>query len=118
MWAVVARAIFLGGAIAVSAASLAPVKMVPQLLASRHLEHFAAFYLTALAAAAALPRMRLLKLGAGLALFAAVLELARMAPSQHHIWGALDWEADFGGILAALAPAVIGLFRQSFAPRA
>ncbi len=117
LWAVMARTAFLAAIAGVTFASLAPVSWVPQPLASRHLEHFAAFYFTALATAAALPRTGLRKLGLALALFAALLEVTRMAPSQHRIWGALDWEADFGGILAALAPMVIGLFRISFGRR-
>lgn len=102
---------------AVMFASLAPVKWVPQPLASRHLEHFAAFYVTTLIAAAALPRTGVIRLGAVLGVLAGLLEVARMAPSQHRIWGVLDWEADFGGILATLAPIVIAQFRSRFAPR-
>ncbi len=98
-------------------AALAPVAMVPRFLASRHLEHFTAFYFTALVAAAAAPRAPLMRVGAALGLFAGLLELARMIPAQHRIWGVLDWEADFGGILAALAPMTIALFRSRFKPR-
>jgi len=116
-WAVCARAAFLGAILVVTLASLVPVYMVPQLLTSRHLEHFAAFYITALVTAAAWPRMTVVRLGSWLGLFAGLLELTRMAPSQHRIWGVLDWEADFGGILAALTPIVIAHFRLRFAPR-
>lgn len=116
-WAIVARAGFLVAIAAVMFASLAPVNLVPQVLASRHLEHFAAFYVTTLLTAAAMPRAGVLRLGAILGLFAGVLELARMAPSQHRIWGVLDWEADFGGILAALVPIVVAMFRLRFEPR-
>ena len=116
-WAVAARAAFLGAVGAVLFASLAPVALVPRFLASRHLEHFAAFYVTAMVAAAALPRMSVMRLGAWLGLFAGLLELARMIPSQHRIWGVLDWEADFGGIMAALAPMTVAMFRARFEPR-
>jgi len=117
IWAVAARAAFLAALGMVMFASLAPVNLVPRFLASRHLEHFAAFYFTTLLAAAAMPRISLLRLGAALGLFAGLLELARMIPSQHRIWGALDWEADFGGILAAAAPMIVAQFRSRFEPR-
>ena len=116
-WAVLARAAFLATVTFLLFASLAPVALVPRLLASRHLEHFAAFYITTLVTAAAMPRVRPTRLGAALALFAGVLELARMIPAQHRIWGALDWEADFGGILAAVTPIIIAGFRTRFEPR-
>lgn len=116
-WAVMARVAFLVAVIVVTFASLAPLSMVPQVLPSRHLEHFAAFYFTTLIAATAFPRLKILTLGGRLALFAALLELTRMAPSQHRIWGVLDWEADFGGIIAALAPVIVEKFRSRFDPR-
>ena len=117
LWAVAARLAFLLAIAAVMFASLAPVGWVPRLLFSRHLEHFAAFYIAALLAAAAMPRAKPIRLGAGLALFAAALELVRMVPSQHRIWGIADWQADFGGILAALVPIMAEKFRSQFAPR-
>jgi len=115
-WAVAARAAFMMAVAAVMFASLAPLGLVPRFLNSPHLEHFAAFYVTTLATAAAWPRVSVMRMGVLLGLFAGVLELARMIPAQHRIYGALDWEADFGGILAALAPIVVALFRLRFEP--
>ena len=117
LWAVAARIAFLSAICAVMFASLAPVGWVPRLLFSRHLEHFAAFYVATLAAVVGLPRTKLFRIATGLALFAAVLELGRMLPSQHRDWGIADWQADFGGILAAIAPMLAERFRNLFAPR-
>ncbi|HEY2662194.1 MAG TPA: hypothetical protein VGI79_20925 [Caulobacteraceae bacterium] len=116
-WAMTARIGFLLVIGAVVFASTAPVGWVPRLLFSRHLEHFAAFYVAALMAAAAMPRAKLMRLGVALTLFAAALELMRMIPSQHRVWEIADWQADFGGILAALAPIIAEKFRASFDPR-
>lgn len=116
-WAVAARLGFLVSLVAVSFASLAPAGWVPRVLFSRHLEHFAAFYVATLLACAAFPRARLLKLGLGMALFAAALELLRAAPSQDRAWALAAGQADIGGILAALAPIVTEKFRNLFDPR-
>jgi hypothetical protein len=117
-WAVAARAGFLVSLVAVSFAALAPAPFVPRLLFSRHLEHFAAFYIATIMACAAMPRVRLVRIGVGMALFAAVLELIRVAPSPPRGWWAFQaGQADLGGILAAMAPIVAERFRALFDPR-
>ncbi len=116
-WAVVVRVGFLLSLAAVIFAALAPPGWTPRILFSRHLEHFAAFYVATVMAAAALPRAKLMRLGAGMALFAALLELIRVLPSEHRIWAVSAAQADIGGILAALAPIVAERFRGLFDPR-
>src|SRR5665213_1841847 len=62
LWAVATRVGLVAVLAAVGYASL-PGRRVPRLLYSYHLEHFAAFYLAALIAAAAFPRSRLRNIG-------------------------------------------------------
>jgi hypothetical protein len=94
-------------------ATLAPGATVPQLIYSNNLEHFAAFYVVALSAAVALPRASLRSLLVGMAVFAMLLESARLLTGEN-----LDilekWCADVGGVLAAYAPMVGERFRQLF----
>ena len=116
-WAVTARLAFLFSLVAVAFAALAPAGWVPRLLFSRHLEHFAAFYVATVLASAALPRARLMRIGLGMVLFAVALELIRVAPSQARGWAIEAGQADIGGILAALAPIVAERFRSWFDPR-
>ncbi|QUD86762.1 hypothetical protein [Phenylobacterium montanum] len=116
-WAVAARLGFLISLVAVSFAALAPAGWVPRLLFSRHLEHFAAFYVATVMACAALPRARLMHVGLGMTLFAVGLELLRVLPSQNRAWAVEAGQADIGGVLAALAPIVVERFRSWFDPR-
>jgi len=97
--------------------TLAPAGWTPRILFSRHLEHFAAFYVATVMAVAALPRARLMRIGFGMALFAVTLEVLRAAPSLHVGWTIAPAEADLGGVLAALAPIVAEKFRSLFDPR-
>jgi len=116
-WAVAARVGFLFSLAAVAFAALAPAGWTPRILFSRHLEHFAAFYVATVMAVAALPRARLMRIGFGMALFAVTLEVLRAAPSLHVGWTIAPAEADLGGVLAALAPIVAEKFRSLFDPR-
>src|SRR3569833_3109289 len=62
-WAVLARAGLIAALLGITYASLTPGRYVPRLLYSYHLEHFAAFYVATLIAAAALPRAKLRWIG-------------------------------------------------------
>jgi hypothetical protein len=111
--AVLARIGLVGCVLALVYATVMPGSAVPKLFYSNNLEHFAAFYVGALTAAAAFPRRRLRWLTLGFGLFAAVLEGSRLA-------GGLNprvfemWCADFGGVMAAYAPMAVERFRRLF----
>lgn len=115
--AVLARLAFLGAVLAIVVAVFLPRPMVPRLLRSHYLEHFAAFYVALLTALAAMPRTRLRNIATGFVLFATALE------STHLIAGAAfgplmdNWVADLGGLSAAAAPMVVERFRRRFPPR-
>jgi hypothetical protein len=115
--AVLARLVFLGALVAIPVAVFLPKAMVPQVLRSHYLEHFAAFYVALLAALAAMPRMRLRRVATGFLIFATALE------SVHLLAGASlrplidNWVADLGGLAAATAPIVVERFRRRFPPR-
>jgi hypothetical protein len=113
--AMAARAALLGVIVLVSFASLAPVAWVPRLLYSYHLEHFAAFYLLAMAMAAARYRANLNRVLLDVVILASLLEGVRAFTAAHQLTAAEDWVADLGGALAALLPIVAGAFRKSFA---
>jgi hypothetical protein len=116
--AVLARLVFLGAVVAIPVTVFLPKAMVPQVLRSHYLEHFAAFYVALLAALAAMPRVRLRRVATGFLIFATLLE------STHLLAGArlrplLDnWVADVGGLAAAGAPLVVERFRRRFPRRA
>lgn len=115
--AVLARLAFGLTALAIVVAVIAPGWLVPKMLRSHYLEHFAAFYVSALAGAAAMPRTQVRRLGTGYLLFAlalAGLQLAHGAPFDIAL---NNWVADVGGVTAALAPVVVQRFRARFAPR-
>ncbi|MDB5450013.1 MAG: VanZ like protein [Phenylobacterium sp.] len=112
--AVLARLAFLGAGLAIVIAVFLPPSMVPQFVRSHYLEHFAAFYVAALAGIAAMPRTRLRRIAAAYVIFATLLE------ATHLISGAQigplinNWVADLGGLAAAAAPIVVERFRRRF----
>jgi ribose/xylose/arabinose/galactoside ABC-type transport system permease subunit len=115
--AVGARLAFALLILGIAGASLIPPGIVPRFLGSLHLEHFAAFYLLALATAAACPRTQLRKILVTLMGFAIVLELMRVFVGARPVSSMEDLFADIGGMWSALIPIVIGRFRLMFAPR-
>jgi hypothetical protein len=98
--------------IAIVVGSLIPTKALPRLLASAHLEHFAAFYLLTLATAAACPRTQLRRILFWLMSFAVALEAARILFGARPISSVEELFADIGGMWSALVPIVIGRFRD------
>ncbi len=113
--AILARLAYVWAALAIILAVLLPPERVPNFVYSHNLQHFAAFYVVTLCAAAALPKLALPYLTSGHVLFATVLE------AMHFIAGAPEravfdaWSADLGGIVAALAPMVADRFRRRLA---
>jgi hypothetical protein len=99
----------------VAAILLAAAFPAPRLLYSYNLEHFAAFYLLAIAAAVANPKRRLRDLTAALLVFAFVIDAARLFWSPP--WLVLQrWCADVGGVMAGYAPIVAERIRRRIQP--
>jgi hypothetical protein len=115
--AVGARLAFALLVLGIAGGSVIPPRVLPRFLASLHLEHFAAFYLLALATAAACPRTQLRKILLWLMGFATMLELMRIFVGARPITSLDNLFADIGGMWSALIPIVIGRFRLMFAPR-
>ena len=115
--AVAARLAFLGAIVAIVIAVFLPPWMVPDFVKSHYLQHFAAFYVAALAGLAAMPRVRLRTLATGYFLFATLLEASHL-PAGAPLGPLIDnWVADLGGLAAAYAPIIVERFRRRFASR-
>lgn len=113
--AIGARALAVGAAAAVVVASLGPSDWLPRLLYSNNLEHFAAFYILALAFYAARYRKPAIRVLIDTALLASALEAAKWILPGPRKANFDHWMADLGGILAMGAPLLISAFRKSFA---
>jgi hypothetical protein len=113
--AIMARVFLVAVIAAVGLASLAPPGVLPRFLYSYHLEHFAAFYLVALAMAAGRYRAGAFRLLMDVGLLATVLEGVRLFTPGRQLYVAEDWCSDIGGALAALVPLAVADFRRSFA---
>jgi hypothetical protein len=114
--AITARAAAIACGVVIIVASLGPSSWLPHLLYSNNLEHFAAFYVVALAFSAARYRTPLVWVVRDVALLATVLEAAKWILPGPRKANFEHWIADLGGILALAAPMVIASFRRSFAP--
>ncbi|MBV9993573.1 MAG: hypothetical protein JO127_00040 [Caulobacteraceae bacterium] len=112
LWATIAAAAFGWALIAVVFAAIGPPAYVPHIFHNAHVEHLIAFYAMALLAAAGLPRAPLGRLIAALAVLAVVLAGVRMFMPYHRLSAAEDLLADIAGALAALAPILVGRFRE------
>ncbi len=116
-WAVLARLLLIVMVVAVLYASFSPEALIPHILYSYHLEHFAIFYLFALAASAAFVRRDVFHIGVVMWICAIVIEAVRWLQPHHRDFAILDGFADAAGVLAALAPVGIGRFRSGFQKR-
>ena len=112
-WVISALAASAWGIIAITFASLAPTALIPHLFFSYHVEHFSAFYVLSVVAAAGLPRVGLARLSLNLIIFATVLELVRMATPAHKLTSAEDLVCDIAGVLAAYVPILVGRARAA-----
>jgi hypothetical protein len=112
--AILARLGFLGAGLAIVVAVFMPAELVPDIVHSHYLQHFAAFYVAILLGMAAMPRARLRNILLGYGVFATLLE------GSHLFSGAAlaplvdNWVADLGGLAAAVAPVVVERFRRRF----
>ena len=113
-WAILARVAFLGAVTAILIAVFLPEDMVPQFVRSHYLQHFAAFYVVTLFALTAAPRSRLRAVGMAMVAFATGLELAHLLAGARFKPLVDNWEADIGGVIAALGPALAERFRARF----
>lgn len=115
--AVLARLAFLAAILGVVVAVFLPRWMVPQFARSHYLEHFAAFYVAALFALAAMPRTQIRRIGTGFIIFGVLLESTHLL-ARAPMWPLVDnWVADMGGLAAAVAPVVVERFRRRFPRR-
>ena len=101
------RAGFWGVATLVFVLAVIPAPPSPPLLGWDKAQHFLAFYVLAILAAAAFPRRSLLAIGLPLSAYGAVIELAQMLPFVHRDGDFWDWVADSLAIAAALAPLLV-----------
>src|SRR5258708_2175792 len=93
-WAIAARAGAVALAAAVTVASIGPAKWLPRLFYSNNLEHFAAFYVLALALSAARYRTPLRTVMRDVAGLATALEAARWLLPGPRVGNFNHWMAD------------------------
>jgi len=105
-------AAFAWGLLALIFASVGPVRYVPRVFYSYHVEHFAAFYVIAVLATAGLPKFRLIYIALSLAVTAVALETVRLAIPPHQHSSLPDLVADLSGLSAAVVPILVGQFRK------
>ncbi len=117
LWAILGRLSLILCMLLVLFASFAPPSALPRLFYSYHVEHFAVFYVVALAASAAFVRSDSLRIGIALWLLAFAIEVCRLIQPEHRHSSVQDWFADAAGVVAALVPIALGRFRTRFAPR-
>jgi hypothetical protein len=117
LWTTAALAGLSWGLVAVVFASVAPPQYVPRVFFSYHIEHFAAFYLISILAAAGLPTLRLSQITFAIILMALVLATVRLVIPRHRVADGEDLAADLAGISAAIAPIVVGRLRHIAALR-
>jgi len=116
--AVLARLGFFLALVAIAVAVIAPGWLTPKILHSHYLQHFAAFYVAALAGAAAMPRARMRHLAAGYMIFAALLQGVQGLKGGDLEFLLDNWVADTGGTAAALVPIVVERYRRRFPAKA
>lgn len=93
-------------------AAVVPGEEAPNLMPWDKAQHFLAFYVLAVLGAAAYPRAGLLRIGAALSAFGALIEFVQMIPQLHRDAEFFDWLADSVAITAALAPACLPAVRK------
>ena len=112
LWTLAAFAGLAWALIGLAYASLAPSADIPQVFHNYHVEHFAAFYVVALLSAAALPTVRLTRIGLVLCCLAGAFAFFRILALVNKVFYVEDLACDFGGILAALVPILVGRLRR------
>jgi VanZ family protein len=87
--------------VAVYVLAIMPARQAPSVGPDK-IEHMLAFFTLAILAALALPRLSLMWVGAGLALFGGVIELTQLIPLLHRDASFADWFADLAAITVGL----------------
>ena len=117
LWTLAALGGLAWGLIAVIFASIGPSQFIPRIFYSYHIEHFAAFYVIFLLAAAGLPNVRLHHIIFAALLMALILATVRLAIPRHRFSDFEDLCADIAGIAAGVAPMLVARLRRSAASR-
>jgi hypothetical protein len=112
LWTIAAVAGLVWALIALLFASLGPHEYVPRVFSNYHVEHFVAFYVVTVLAAAGLPRAPLFQIGTGLGLMAVAIGIVRAFIPNHWVENLEDLISDLSGIVCAVAPILVGRFRQ------
>ncbi len=112
------RLSFVFMALTIVYASFSPPQMIPHILYSYHLEHFAIFYFLGIATSSAFVRRDVFHLGLAIWVAALFIEAIRWVSPIHRDFAIVDWVADAAGAAAALVPIRIGHFRNGFGPMA
>jgi hypothetical protein len=112
LWTIAAAASLVWALIALLFASLGPHEYVPRVFSNYHVEHFAAFYVVTVLASAGLPRTRLFHIGTSLALMAVAIGIVRAFIPNHWVENVEDLVSDLSGVVCAIAPILVGRFRQ------
>ena len=117
LWTVAALGGLAWGLIAVIFASVGPSQYIPRVFYSYHIEHFAAFYVIFLLAAAGLPSVKLYHITLAALLMALVLATVRLTIARHQVSDFEDLCADLAGIAAGVAPMLVARLRRSAGAR-
>jgi VanZ family protein len=115
-WALpLARAAWFIACLAVFIAAVIPREdHPPDLFGWDKANHFFAFYVLSLLAAAAFPRASPIILAAWMSGFGAAIEGVQAIPFIHRDCDINDWIADSAGVLAALVPLLVARWRTGF----
>ncbi len=95
-------------------AALGPSALVPHLFYSYHVEHFLALYIIAFLGATAFPSLKLKWIWLGLFVMSLLLAVVRLRLPHHQLASTEDFLCDLAGASAALAPIILGRFRDSY----
>jgi hypothetical protein len=98
-------------------AAVGPSALVPRIFYSYHVEHFLALYVIAFLGATAFPSLRLKWIWLGLFAMSLILAVVRLRLPHHRLASTEDFLCDLAGASAALAPIVLGRFRDAYVAR-
>jgi VanZ family protein len=106
------RALFWAAILFTFVSAALPATHAPHLFPWDKAEHFAAFFVLSLLAAAAYPRVPFVILALWLSLFGCAIELVQALPIINRDCDIWDWVADSVGIGAAVVAMLVGRWRD------
>lgn len=112
LWVRLAQATFVAAILFTSFSALAPPAHTLHLVPWDKAQHFIAFYVLSVLAAAAFPRARPVSIAAALSAFGALIEVVQglaIVNRDRDVW---DWVADTIAIAAALGPMLLVPWRR------